>query len=41
MIKKATRKNIPLIAKIEIDSGYKFRKSADLNKWIKIIEKYF
>jgi GNAT superfamily N-acetyltransferase len=41
MIRRATKRDIPLIAKIEINSGYEFRDSEDLNKWIKIIEKYF
>jgi GNAT superfamily N-acetyltransferase len=41
MIRKATKKDIPLIAKIEINSGYKFRRSTDINKWIKIIGDYF
>lgn len=41
MIRKATEKDIPLIAKIEINSGYKFRKSPQLEEWIEITKKNF
>ncbi|MBS3172319.1 GNAT family N-acetyltransferase [Candidatus Woesearchaeota archaeon] len=41
MIRKATEKDIPLIAKIEINSGYEFRKSLKLQNYINFVKNDF